>query len=427
MTEKTQPTQVSTTVEQVDFDLDSLFAGAPGAESIILPAEDTPKPSMFSKSGTDVSFLDEADKKIPAGTAAPAAPTEETTDEETPQVDLTKILDEAEEVPEEEEPKVGRPKTEKSSLVGFLKKRIENKEFFAFDDYDEDKQTLDEYLSKLSEKDIDELWQTNVENIKQEVASKTPVEFFESLPEELQFAAKYVADGGTDLKGLFQALGQVQQVRELSIENEEDREVIVRNYLQANNFGSPEEIEEEITTWKDLGTLEKKAKQFKPKLDQMQQEMVEYQLAEQEQRKIQTQRAAEQYINNVFEALRPGEINGLKLDSRTQESLYRGLTKASFPSISGRPTNELGHLLEKYQHVEPNYALVAEALWLLRDPEGYRSNLKNTGGNEKVEKTVRTLKTEQSRKISSQSEEDTEDNQRQKLRKVPRQTNFFKR
>jgi hypothetical protein len=40
--------------------------------------------------------------------------------------------------------KPGRPKTEKSGLVEFLKKRIESKEMFAFDDYDESKQSLDE-------------------------------------------------------------------------------------------------------------------------------------------------------------------------------------------------------------------------------------------------------------------------------------------
>jgi hypothetical protein len=39
--------------------------------------------------------------------------------------------------------------------------------------------------------------------MKQEVASQTPQQFFESLPEELQYAAKYVADGGNDLNQLF--------------------------------------------------------------------------------------------------------------------------------------------------------------------------------------------------------------------------------
>jgi len=294
---------------------------------------------------------------------------------------------------------------------------------FAFDDYDEKTQSLEDYLGNLGEKDIEELWQANIDNLKQEVAAKTPQEFFESLPEELQYAAKYVADGGQDLRGLFQALAQVEQVRQLDPTNEYDQEGIVRSYLQATGFGSEDEIDEELSTWKDLGVLEKKAKQFKPKLDQMQEEYVQAQLAEQENRKIQQEQAADAYMKNVFEALRPAEINGLKLDKRTQAQLYSGLVQPNYPSISGRPTNQLGHLLEKYQFVEPNYPLIAEALWLLSSPEEYRANLVKQGKNQAVEQTVRQLKTEQARKNVStyQEEEDT------RSRKIARPTNIFKR
>ena len=295
---------------------------------------------------------------------------------------------------------------------------------FAFDDYDESKQSLDEYLGGLGEKDVEELWQANINNLKQEVAASTPQEFFQSLPEELQYAAKYVADGGQDLKGLFAALAQVEAVRELNPTDENDQEGIVRSYLQATNFGTQEEIEEELNTWKDLGTLEKKAKQFKPKLDQMQEQIVVAQLQEQEYRKQQQQQAAEAYQQNVFEALRPAEINGLKLDKKTQAQLYSGLVQPQYPSISGKPTNLLGHLLERYQFVEPNYPLIAEALWLLSNPEEYRGSLMKQGKTQAVEQTVRQLKTEQSRKSISTYQEEEQDN---KPRKITRQTNIFKR
>jgi integrase len=209
--------------------------------------------------------------------------------------------------------KGGRPRTEKSGLVEFLKKRIESNEMFAFDDYDEKKESLDDYLGKLGEKDIEDLWKANIDNMKQEVASQTPQQFFESLPEELQYAAKYVSDGGNDLKGLFQALAQTEEVRSLDPVDDNDQELIIRSYLQATQFGTPEEIEEELETWKDLGVLEKKAKQFKPKLDQMQEQIVQAKIQEQEYKKQQQEQAAEAYMQNVFEALRPAEINGLKL------------------------------------------------------------------------------------------------------------------
>jgi hypothetical protein len=401
-------TDVNTSVEKVDLDLDS-WLGAPGAESVITPEATDEKPNIFSSNKTDVSFLDEEQEKA----------------EEIKDVlqDLDQEVVNTDDDQFDDQPK-GRPKTEKSGLVNFLKKRIESKEMFAFDDFDESKQSLDDYLSSLSEKDVDELWQANVSNIKQEVASNTPAEFFESLPEELQYAAKYVADGGQDLKGLFQALAQVEQVRELDPTVDTDQESIVRSYLQATNFGDSDEIEEELNNWKDLGQLEKKAKQFKPKLDMMQEEMIQSKLAQQEMVKQQQEQAAEAYVQNVFEALRPGELNGVKLDRKVQSFLYNGLTQPQYPSINGNPTNLLGHLLERYQYVEPRYDLIAEALWLLSNPDDYRSNLMRQGKNQAVEQTVRQLKTEQSRNkaTSSVNTEPT-----QQSRKIPRQTNIFKR
>jgi hypothetical protein len=412
-------TNVQTSVQQVDLDIDS-WLGAPGAESIVTPSTEEKKeqkPNIFSQGKFDTNFLDEEEDDNEA---------EDVKKDINPEAAKTFIDDLVNVDEEDEEPsksKGGRPKTEKSGLVEFLKKRIESKEMFAFDDYDENTQSLEDYLGNLGEKDVEELWQANIDNLKQEVAAKTPQEFFESLPEELQYAAKYVADGGQDLRGLFQALAQVEQVRQLDPTNQYDQEGIVRSYLQATGFGSEDEIDEELATWKDLCVLEKKAKQFKPKLDQMQEEYVQAQLAEQENRKIQQEQAADAYMKNVFEALRPAEINGLKLDKKTQAQLYSGLVQPNYPSISGRPTNQLGHLLEKYQFVEPNYPLIAEALWLLSNPDEYRANLVKQGKNQAVEQTVRQLKTEQARKNVStyQEEEDT------RSRKIARPANIFKR
>jgi hypothetical protein len=419
---------VQTSVQQVDLDIDS-WLGAPGADSIVTPADtkkEDSKPNIFSQPKADLSFLDneedkddadnnsDKDEKDPKGAKVIS---KEETDH------LIDNLDDSDEDDSTAKSKGGRPKTEKSGLVGFLKKRIESKEMFAFDDYDETKQDLEDYLANLGEKDVEELWQANVDNMKSEVAAKTPKEFFEALPDELQYAAKYVMDGGQDLKGLFQALAQVEQVRSLDPKDENDQEGIVRSYLQATGFGNEEEIDEEVTTWKDLGVLEKKAKQFKPKLDSMQEEIVQSQIIEQEAKKQQQEQAAEAYMQNVFEALRPAEINGLKLDKKTQAQLYSGLVQPQYPSISGRPTNLLGHLLEKYQFVEPNYPLIAEALWLLSNPDEYRQTLTKQGKNQAVEQTVRQLKTEQSRKNTSTYQEDDEP----KSRKLVRPANIFKR
>ena len=50
---------VVTKVEKVDVNLDEIFNGAPSADSITLPEEDTKKPNVFSrKKDVDMSFID---------------------------------------------------------------------------------------------------------------------------------------------------------------------------------------------------------------------------------------------------------------------------------------------------------------------------------------------------------------------------------
>lgn len=404
---ETKPTE-QTTVQQVDINIDDIFGGAPGADSIVLPAEEEKKPSFFSTPKTDLTFLDKEDEDEENPKTTPQS-TEEVLKELTTEVD--DLLEQ-----EEESPKGGRPKVDKSGMVETFSKLIEEGVLIGF----EDDKPMDEY----SLKDWKELLQANFEEKERAIKEQTPKEFFEALPEELQYAAEYVANGGTDLKGLFAALAQVEEVRGLDPTDEMDQEQIVRSYLRATGFGNDEEIDEEITTWKDLGKLEQQANKFKPKLDKMQESIVAQKIAEQEQMKAQQEQAAAAYMDNVYEALKPAELAGIKLDKKTQSMLYAGLVQPNYPSISGRNTNLLGHLLEKHQFVEPNYPLVAEALWLLADPDGYKSKIMEQGKNKVVENTVRQLKTEQGRKISSTVPEEKEE---PKQRKIPRQTNIFKR
>jgi hypothetical protein len=162
----------------------------------------------------------------------------------------------------------------------------------------------------------------------------------------------------------------------------------------------------------------------------MQEEIIARQLAEQEVKKQQQEEAARQYTDNVYNTLANGEIGGLKLDRKVQGMLYSGLVQPNYPSISGRNTNLLGHLLEKYQFVEPRHDLIAEALWLLADPDGYKTKIKDQGSKQAVEKTVRQLKTEQSRKITSSVNDDREYDSRTKTSKPQKtisRSNMFKR
>jgi hypothetical protein len=398
--------QDSTKVEQVDVNIDEMF-GMPGAENVMLPADEEKPKSMFSKENIDTTFLDKPTSKEEVAK-------KEEVEETIAQLDEMISL-------EEDAGNKGRPKVDKSGLAELATKMIEEGSLVPFDD--------DKPLEEYTTKDFRELFEANFQERENAVRKNTPKEFFNALPEELQVAAKYVADGGQDLKGLFRTLAQVEEMYDLDTANEYDQAEIARQYLYATNFGSAEEIESEIQDWYDLGRLQQKAEQFKPKLDRMQEEIVARKLAEQEHKKEQQAAHAKAYQDNVYNTLLKGDLGGLKLDKKVQGMLYSGLVQPNYPSISGKPTNLLGHLLEKYQFVEPRHDLIAEALWLLADPNGYKAKIKDQGGKQAVEKTVRQLKTEESRKITSSisDEEPSRPKQKTQQKTLSRQNNMFRR
>lgn len=420
--------ETTTNVEQVDVNLDEIFNGAPGADSITLPEEK--KSNMFSRpEKVDLTFLDEEPVVEETKTESEETKTddevEEVKKEETkPTVsseEVDEILNEGLELAEEEDSEStikGRKRIEGMSDV--FKQMIDKEQIIPFDD----EKDLDDYTAK----DWKELIEANMDERGNKVRRETPKQFFNSLPQELQVAAKYVADGGQDLKGLFGALSQVEETKSLDISSEEGQSHIVREYLGATGYGTPEDIEEEIEIWKDLGKLEKQASKFKPKLDKMSEAIVAKKLQEQEIKRAQQHKASETYMANVYDTLKDGQLGEIKVNKKTQSLLYNGLVNPAYPSISGQNTNLLGHLLEKYQFVEPNYTLVSEALWLLADPDGYKKQIMAKGTNIAVEQTVRKLKTAQSNKNASSLGIQEEEPTRSKTKRtLPRSNNIFKR
>jgi len=438
-----------TTIVETADDITALLA-QPGADSIMTAATDEgegdKKPSLFQRKVTDLSFLDkpitktsgksqeeiDAEKKLADEKAAKAKEegiklgtlnedgspkTAENIDD-----DINSIINTggAPDDQDDEEKKAGRKKLDKDGLYELTKKLIEQKKLIPFDD--------DKPLEKYTLADYEELFEANEQAKEERLQKEVPVKFFDSLPDKLKSAAAYVANGGTDLKGMFRALAEVEEVADLDPDTESGQEQITRQYLQSTKFGTADEIQEQLNEWKDQGVLDKKANQFKPKLDKLQESYVAYKLQEAENARKQQQDQANHYMKNVYEVLEPGELNGLKLDKKTQGMLYSGLVQPNYPSISGKQTNLLGHLLEKYQWVEPNHGLIAEALYLLADPDGYKAKLREGGKKEAVAATARALKTEEGKKIASTITSEEEDDKKKDFRLPrPNGNSFFKR
>ena len=407
--------KVETEIQTVEMNLDEIL-GQPGADSILTPDEEkSEKPGIFSQVKTDTKFLDKTEKPVE----------EEKEDVKSEKIEDEPVEDELEDTTNEEflnnpstevEKKSGRPQ----GIVSVTKKLIEKGTIVPF----EDRKKIEEY----TEEDFEELYEANFQQIKEQVEKEFPEQFFSQLPPELQRAYEYVANGGSDIKGLFYALAATQEMRDLDITSEDGQKYAVRSYLQATSWGTPEEIEDEINSLEDKGELSKKAKQFKPKLDAMQQQIVNQKLQNQAIAQEQRAKQSQKYIDSVYDTLEKGELNGLRLDNKTQNMLYAGLIQSNYPSISGRQTNLLGHLLEKYQWVEPRHDLIAEALWLLADPDGYKQNITTNVKKLTNKETIRKLKTEQANKEGNADNEYDEPINKGTSRTISRpKRNFFDR
>lgn len=417
---------VDTTVTTENIDLDVMFG--PDSSNVVTPESEDSKPSIFSAPSEKVE-LDFAEPKQEAEKVEEVAEDKEVEEEvkEEPVADVKKVAkDIFEDIDEmevaDEEPEVKKETRGRKKINGIsdvFGKLIKDDKIVPFDD--------DKPLEEYSAKDWEELIEANLEERANQVRRETPKQFFDALPTELKVAARYVADGGTDLKGLFKTLSYVEETKELNVDNEKDQERIISDYLSATGYGTAEEIAEEIEIWKDLGKLQQQASKFKPKLDKMQEKVVAQKLQEQEMKKKQQEQASKEYMSNVYHTLKDGKIGDLKLDKKTQAMLYNGLVQPAYPSVNGSNTNLLGHLLEKYQFVEPNYNLITEALWLLSDPNGYKSKIMEKGAQKSVESTVRKLKTEQSNSGGNSLGVEQKEQTKAPKRKISRSNNIFKR
>jgi len=419
-----------TNVQEVDIDIDEILGF--DTDTVMLPGETAaePKKNVFSKMNIDTTFLDKPQSKeapksvevVKDETIDPAAPVE---------AEIKKdIIDEnANDDPndilappstdnefEDTSNKGGRP----TALVSAAKKLIEKGRLMPFED--------DKKIEDYTAEDFEELIEANFDSFESKLTGELPAQFFEQMPAEMQQAYEYIAKGGTDLKGMFSALAQSRETAELDITSENGQKSAIRSYLSATGFGTPEEIEDEIYAYDDRGDLEKKANQFKPKLDAMQQQVVQKRIKEQESQTALRKDQSQKYIESVYSTLEEGKLNGTDIDNKVQNMLYAGLVQSNYPSVSGKQTNMLGHLLEKYQWVEPRHDLIAEALWLLADPDGYKTKIKSGQVQETNAATLRKLKTEQSSKsnTSTENEEVSAPASRKRSNGVQRQKkNFF--
>jgi hypothetical protein len=390
---------VSTEVKEVEWtgDLDDLLGTK--SSTTILPDEES-KRSVLESTKIDTSFLDNPDEsgkedENNEGEDNSAKPTEAkpSEDELGDILNDPKIEDDDEDEDEAPVNKGGR----KPALIEAMSKLIDKGTISTFEGADD--------ISKYTNDEIVELIEANISEKVNETAQKAPMEIFNQLDPKLQEVVAYNLNGGADIINVLKNVTRSQEVANLDPDSEKDGERIVREWLKETSFGTDEEIEEEITAYIDRSELDKKAKQFKPKLDKKQAEIMQRRLAEQDDKRKQADEAKKTYAEKVFKTLNQPQLNGLTLNNRIQTALYYGITETdTYQDRDGNATNELGYLMEQYQlNPKANMGVLLEALWLLKDPQGYREGVQSIAEQKAAGDTYRKLKTAQGERKTSSS------------------------
>lgn len=317
-------------------------------------------------------------------------------DEEKPADEQTEKSDIPDKGDDEQKPET---KAAENTKNAYIKQLIDNGVIDGFND--------DVPIEEYSENDIKDLIESNIQNIRDKAAEEAEKTVFEEMPQEIQAAISYFKQGGTDIKSMLRALSTSREITDFNIDTPEGQKAMIRAYLQSTNYGTSEEIEEEVNSISDRGELEKKANQFKPKLEAMQQRVIQQKMAAQQRADEQRRRAFENYEQSIYDTLKKDDLNGIHTTKKIKNMLYEGMMNADYKLMSGNYTNRLYGLLEKYTAVEPKPDLLCEALWLLSDPDGYRTAVSQSAIKKSNEDTMRKLKTtEQSRETTSNHQEE---------------------
>ena len=286
--------------------------------------------------------------------------------------------------------------TAKNDIVDYLIDKIENGGFQPYSEYDEEKQTLREYLEGLPKKDLHGLVDANYGTKENSAKEQYRQEFKEALPTHLKYVVDALIDGNTPARDIYSALARVEQTTALDPSKENDQILIVQNYLQTKEFGSLEAIEEQVAEWKETGKIEKKAKEFKPLLDKLQEEQLAVYAAQNEETNRQRAESAKWYHDSIVNVLKTKDLGSIKLGNKEQSALYESMLVNMKPSqFTGELQDTLMQKIEEIKYIKPDFKALAKMHLFAQDMEAYDKMMKQQGANEATGVIVKELKTNQ--------------------------------
>jgi hypothetical protein len=263
---------------------------------------------------------------------------------------------------------------------------------------------VDKDIDDYTKDELKELLKLNIENARREESESVLEQFIDSLPEELQKMIEYHVAGGFDIKQIINLISKDAEVFSLDPNDSADAKTILAYHLRNNLGMKDDEVDEEIELYEKAGKLTEKAKRIYDTVKEKHKEEIESKIQEAEKAKNEASKKIQTLVDGLKSVSRKGKLKDNNADKTVLKEIVDGLITVNYDSVTGKKTNLLGYLIEQKQFVEPDYDLLVEATWLLKDPEGYKKYIMSLGESKAAKDTLRKLKTASYKDDSGMSE-----------------------
>ena len=297
-----------------------------------------------------------------------------------------------------------------SSIGNITKKLIEEGTLLGYENED---------VENYTEKEFKELITDNIQNGINEGVEKNLQEFWQGMPNEFQKAYSYIQNGGKDIVSFMSSIANQKRIEDLKLDTVENQRKVVRQYLKAKDFGTEEEIEDELEDYETSGRLEKKATAYYDKLKDIVEEKNAKILKEQENIKKTLDEQRKTFDEELKTNLGVEKLNGIPISKEVRNMIYNGFTNQNY-NVNGQKTNEFFSLVDKVSK-QKNKGVLLEAYWLLKDPLSYRKSVVDEIRKAVTEETLKKVKAEQ-RNLSTTSA--TPEQQKKTIQKNQRRSMF---
>lgn len=304
------------------------------------------------------------------------------------------------ETEKKEEKKEGEPEVLPETFSNILTELAESGVLNLYEDYDI--KTVDDFKGLIQDNIQDRLTEVN-QNIFQET--------LQSLPPQFQSVMKYGLSGGSDVTSLLDAWANVEKTYNADVSTDTGKEQVVRDFLKLSNYGTDEMIEQDIKTWKDLGTLDTKVELYKPKLE----EYYMGQVAQKEQeallQKQQEDHYFTEYTDAVGQVLSKPDLNGIPLDNNAKKFIYENSFPQYQSQITGQRIDALQAVIEELKFgQQANPEFYAELMLHATNPQYYREVLMSQIRTELAQEKEKTLRKKVKEEVSGTNYETQQTN-----------------